>query len=191
MQNLQSRISELEKLVSDEIPAYTSITAGIHSQYVFLYDKIHQIEAGNSDTTIWKIPSVKFVFDSAKATRPSSDPLFEPATNISSPVFRSFPHGYNFFVKFYPYGIEPATGKCASILFTLFPGDYGNLLQWPSLKLIHICIRDQLNSLNAWTKKIWPDQYQSYKKPTISTKTRVWTIITNTFIPHPNLFSET
>ena len=74
-QNLTSRICKLEKLFANEVSTYTSITAGIHSQYFFLYDKIRQLESGNSDVIIWKIPSVKFVFDSAKLARPSSDPL--------------------------------------------------------------------------------------------------------------------
>ena len=89
---------------------------------------------------------MKFVFDSTKVARPSFDPLVDPATSCSSPIFRTHPHGYNFFVKLYPYGIGPATGKCASFLFTLFPGDYYNLFQWPFSKLIHIGIRDQLNT---------------------------------------------
>ena len=130
-QNLTSTISELEKLFADEVTTYTFITAGIHSQYIFLYDKIRQLEPGNSDGIIWKISSVNFVFDSAKEARPSSDLLIEPATSFSSPIFRTHPHGYNFFVKFFSYGIGPATVKCASILFTLFPGDFDNLLQWP------------------------------------------------------------
>ena len=66
VQNLASKICKLEKLFADEITAYTSITAGIHSQYFFLFDKIRQLEPGNSDAIIWKFPSVKFVFDSAK-----------------------------------------------------------------------------------------------------------------------------
>ena len=116
VQNLASRICKLEKLFADEIKTYTSITAGIHSQYFFLYYKIRQLEPGNSDAIIWKIPSLKFVFDSAKPARPSSDPLIEPVTSFSSPIFRTHPQGYNFFIKFYPYGIGPATGKYASIL---------------------------------------------------------------------------
>ena len=102
VQNLTSRIRKLEKLFTDEIATYTSITVGIHSQYFLLYDKLRQLEPGNSDVIIWKIPSVKFVFDSAKVARPSSDPLIEPATSFSSPIFRTHPHGYNFFIKFYP-----------------------------------------------------------------------------------------
>ena len=142
IQNLTSRICKLEKLFANEVSTYTSITAGVHSQYILSYDKIRQLEPGNSDVIIWKIPSVKFVFDSAKVARPSLDPLIEPATSFSSPIFRTHPHGYNFFIKLYPYGIGPATGKCASVLFALFPGDYDNLLQWPFTKTIHIGIRD-------------------------------------------------
>ena len=157
----------------------------------FLYDKIRQLEPGNSDVFIWKIPPVKFVFESAEVARPSSDPLIEPATSFSSPIFRTHPHAYNFFIKFYPYGIGPATGKCASILFTLFPGDYDNLLKWPFSKIIHIGIRDRLDPLNTWMKTIRPDQDPAYKKPTMSTKTGAATVLINNFIPRSKLFSET
>ena len=119
-----------------------------------------------------------------------TDPLIEPATNFSSPIFRTHPHRYNFFVKFYPYGIGHATGKWPSILFNLFPGDYDNLIQWPFSKLIRIGISDQLDSLNTWTKTIRPDQDPANKTPTISTKKGVSTIIINNFIPHSRLFSE-
>ena len=190
VQNLAARIGKLEKLFTDEVATYTSITAGIQSQYFFLYDKIRQLEPGNSDVIIWKIPSVKFVFESAKVARPSSEPLIEPATSFSSPIFRTHPHGYNFFIKFYPYGIGPATGKCASILFTLFPGDYDNLLKWPFSKIIHIGIRDQLDPLNNWMKTIRPDQDPAYKKPTMSTKTGAAIVLINNFIPHSKLFNE-
>ena len=191
VQNLASRISRLEKLFTDEIATYTSITAGNHSQYFFLYDKIRQLEPGDSDVIFWKIPSVKFAFESAKVARPSSDPLIEPATSFSSPIFRTHPHGYNFFIKFYPYGFRPANGKCASIPFTLFPGDYDNLLKWPLSKIIHIGIRDQLDPLNAWMETIRPDKDPAYKKPTMSTKTGAATVIINNCIPHSKLFSET
>ena len=190
VQNLVSRIGKLEKLFTDEIATYTSITAGIHSQYFFLYDKIRQLEPGSSDVIIWKIPSVKSVFESAKVARPSSDPLIEPTTSFGSPIFRTHPHGYNFFIKFYPYGIGPATGKCASILFTLFPGNYDNLLKWPFSKLIHIGIRDQLDPLNTWRKTIRSDQDPAYKKPTMSTKTGAAIVLINNFIPHSKLFND-
>ena len=178
-------------MFADEIPTYTSITAGIYPQHIFLCDKIRQLEPGNSDAIIWKFPSVKFVFDSAKVARPSSDPLIEPATSFSSPIFRTHPHGYNFFIKLYPYGIGAATGKCTSILFTFFPGDFDNLLQWPFSKITHIGIRDQLDPMNTWMKTIRPDQDPAYRKPTLSKKTGFATILINNFFPHSKLFSET
>ena len=190
VQNLTSRICKLEKLFADELSAYTSITEGIHSQYFFLYDKLRQLEPRHSDVIFWKIPSLKFVFDSAKVARPSSDTLIEPATSFSSPIFRTHRHGYNFFIKLYPYVIGPATGKCASILFTLFSGDYDNLLPWPFTKIIHNGIRDQLDIMNTWMKIIRPDRDPAYKKPTVTTKTGVATILINNFIPHSKLFSE-
>ena len=116
---------------------------------LFLNDKSRQLEAGNSDNIIWKIPSVKFVFGSAKVARPSSDPLIDPVTSFGSPIFRIHPHGYNFFVKFYPYGCRRVAAKCASNLFYLFPSEYDNLLQWTFSKLIHIGIRVQLDRLNT------------------------------------------
>ena len=45
--------------------------------------------------------------------------------------------------------------------------------------------------MNTWTKTILPDQDPAYKKPTMSTKTGVATILINNFIPHYKLFSET
>ena len=149
VQNFTSRNCKLEKLFADELPAYTSITAGIHSQYFFLYDKLRQLEPEHSDVIIWKIPSVKFVFNTAKSSPTIIRPLIEPCTSYSSPIFTTHTHGYNFFIKLYPYGNGPATGKRASILFALFPGDYENLLQWPFSKIIHIGIRDQLGPMNT------------------------------------------
>ena len=191
VQNLAPRIGKLEKLFADEITTYTSITAGIHSQYFFLYEKIRQLEPGNSDAIIWKKLSVKFVVDYAKKARPSSNPIIEPATSFSSPIFRTHSYGYNCFIRFYPYGIGPAMGKCASIQFTLFPGDYDNLLKWPFSKLIHIGIRDQLDPMNTSMKTIRPDQEPAYKRPMMSTKSGAATILIKNFIPHPKLFSET
>ena len=99
-QNLALRLCKLEKLFTDEIATYTSITSGIHSQYFFLYDKIRQLEPGNSDVSIWKISSVKFVFESAKVVRPSSDPPIEPATSFSSPIVGLVPMDTTFSSSF-------------------------------------------------------------------------------------------
>ena len=168
-----------------------TITTVIHSQYFFLYDKVSQLEAGLSDTIISKTPFMNFVFDSAKVIQPSSDPLIEPATNFGSPIFRTHPHGYNFFIKFYPHGIGLTESKCALIVTTLFLGKYDFLLQWPFSKLIHNGIRGQLDPLNTGTQTIWPDQDPADRKPTIPTKTGSSTTIINDVTPHSKMFRET
>ena len=55
-QNFTSSISEIEKISAEEIATFTSTTAGNHSEYFFLYDKNHQLEARNSVAITWKIP---------------------------------------------------------------------------------------------------------------------------------------
>ena len=107
VQNLTSRICKLEQLFTDEIAIYTSIAAGIHSQYFFLNDKNCQLEPGNPDAIIWKIPSVKFVFDSGKLARPSTDPFFKPATSFSSPILRTVPVDTTFSEKFTLMVLDP------------------------------------------------------------------------------------
>ena len=45
--------------------------------------------------------------------------------------------------------------------------------------------------MNTGMKTIRPEQDPAYKKPTMSTKIGVATILINNFIPHSELFSET
>ena len=108
MKNVSSGISKLEKIFSDEITTYTSVTSAFHSQNFLFYDKIRKLEPDGSISILWE-----FVFDSAKLCRLSSDPLVEPVTKTGSPIFRTHPPGSNFFIIFDPYGIGSATGKSA------------------------------------------------------------------------------
>ena len=61
----------------------------------------------------------------------SSMDATNPSTHYNSPVYRTHPHGYTFFVQFYPYGLNSAARNHASIMFALFSGDYDGLLAWP------------------------------------------------------------
>ena len=131
------------------------------------------------------------MFDSAKVAPPSSDPFIKRATSFDSLIFRTHPHEYIFLIDFYPYGMGPPSGKCASKLFNLFPGCYDNLLQYTFSKSFHIGVHDQLNPLNTWTQTIWLDRDLADNKPSISTKTEVSAIIINSFFPHSKHFSET
>ena len=121
----------------------------------------------------------------------NSDPLIEPAASFSSPIFKTQSYVYIFLLKFYPYVFASAAGKYASILFTLFPGDYENLLQWPFSKVINIGIRDRTEPLNTWIQTIRLDQDPAYKQTTTPKKTGVSAVVINNFIHHPKLFSET
>ena len=56
VQNLISRICKLEKMFADELSAYTSITAGIHSQNFFLYDKLRQLDLDMQMSLFGKFP---------------------------------------------------------------------------------------------------------------------------------------
>ena len=104
--NMLFRISTLEKTVQDDLSRQKSLLSSIHSNYSFLQDKFRQLEAGSSNPLLWRIPSVRFVYDSAKSTHRRSKPIDDKSSRFCSPVFRTHPYGYNFIVRFHPYGIE-------------------------------------------------------------------------------------
>ena len=190
-QNLITRFFKLEKMFTDRIATYTSNTSRIDCQYFFLYETNRQLELGQSNTRLWRILSVNFVFNSAKVSRPSSDLLIESATSFNSRIIRTHPNGHKFLIKSYPYGIGSATGKSASILFTSFFGDYYNMFRWPFQKPIHLDVRHELDPLNAWTQTIQSEQDPAYEQHTNSKKAGVSAIVVNIFIPRPKLFSKT
>ena len=95
----------------------------------------------------------------------SSMDATNPSTHYNSPVYRTHPYGYNFFVQFYPYGLDTAAGNHASIMFALFPGDYDGLLKWPFSKTIHLSVRDQLDPQNTRTIFSAPSDRISFRRP--------------------------
>ena len=186
-----SKLDALEKQTKDDLSRQKSMLSSIQSNYSFLYDKIRQLEAGSNNTILWRIPSVRFIFDSAKSAHRQSKPLNDKTTGYWSPVFRTHPYGYNFIIRFHPYGIDATAGQFATILFAFFPGDYDGLLRWPFPKAIHLSLRDQLDPLNAWTQTIQPTQEPPFKRPTSSLKNDVFAVAFYKYIPHSKLFSET
>ena len=186
-----SKLDALEKQTKDDLSRQKSMLSSIQSNYSFLYDKIRQLEAGSNNTILWRIPSVRFIFDSAKSAHRQSKPLNDKTTGYWSPVFRTHPYGYNFIIRFHPYGIDATAGQFATILFAFFPGDYEGLLRWPFPKAIHLSLRDQLDPLNAWTQTIQPTQEPPFKRPTSSLKNDVFAVAFYKYIPHSKLFSET
>ena len=109
---------------------------------------------------------MRLVFDTAKSAARLDDAATNPRTHYNSPVCRTHTHGYNFFVQFYPYGLDSAAGNHASFMFALFPGDYDGLLAWPFPKTIHLPVRDRFDPQNKWTITFAPAEKISFRGPT-------------------------
>ena len=186
-----SQFHALEKQTKDDLSRQKSLLSSIQSNYSFLNDKIRQLEAGSNNTILWRISSVRFIFDSAKSAHRQSKPIDDKASGYWSPVFRTHPYGYNFIIRFHPYGIDATAGQFASLIFAFFPGDYDGLLRWPFLKAIHLSLRDQLDPFNAWTQTIQPTQEPPFRRPTSSLKNDAFAVAFYKYIPHSKLFSET
>ena len=118
----------------------------------------------------------------------SSMDATDPSTHYNSPVYRTHPYGYNFFVQFYQNGLDAAAGNHASIMFALFPGDYDGLLTWPFSKTIHLSVRDQLDPQNTWTIFFAPSDRISFRRPT---RDPLPTLMKFNFFPHSKMFSRT
>ena len=146
------------------------------------------MESGGADTILWKLTSLKVVFDIAKSSARLDNAAKDPSTHYNSPVYRTHPYGYNFFVQFYPNGLDSAAGNHASIMFALIPGDYDGLLTWPFPKTIHLSVRDQLDPQNTWTITFAPSEKISFRRPT---REPVPTLKSFNFFPHSKMFSKT
>ena len=112
-------------------------------QFTFPYDRFRALESGGTDAILWKLTSLRLVFDTAKAAARLEVAAKDPSTQYNSPVFRTHRYGYNFFVQLY--GLDSAAGNHVSKMFALFPGDYDSLVTWPFPTTIHLSVRDQLD----------------------------------------------
>ena len=186
-----SHFNALEKQTKDDLSRQKSLLSSIQSNYSFLYDKIRQLEAGSNNTILWRVSSVRFIFDSAKSAHRQSKPIDDKASGYWSPVFRTHPYGYNFNIRFHPCGIDATAGQFATLIFAFFPRDYDGLFRWPFPKAIHLSLRDQLDPLNAWTQTIHPTQEPPFRRPTSSLTNDAFAVAFYKYIPHSKLFSET
>ena len=139
--DLETRVKQLEEEVTKAKNCREIIISIYRSQITFLYDRFRALESGDKNTILWKLTSLRLVFDTAKCAARLDDAATNPSTHCNSPVYRTHRHGYNSFVLFYPYGLDSAAGNHASIMFALFPGDYDGLLAWPFPKTIHLSVR--------------------------------------------------
>ena len=146
--DLETRVRQLEEESTKAREGRETIASIHRSQFAFLYDRIRVLESGGSDTILWKLSAFRLVFDTAKSAARLDNAATNPSTHYNSPVYRTHPHGYNFFIQFDPYGLNAAAGNHASIMFALIPGDYDGLLTWPFPKTIHLSVCDQLEPQN-------------------------------------------
>ena len=135
--DLEARVKQLEEEITKASNSRETIASIYRSQFAYLYDRIQALESGGTDTILWKLTSLKLVFDTAEPSARLDHAAEDPSTHYNSPVYRTHPYGYNFFVQFYPYGLGSAAGNHASIMIALFPSDYDGLLTWPFPKTIN------------------------------------------------------
>ena len=186
--DLETRVRQLEVEITKAREGREKIASIHRSQFAFLYDRIRALESGGSDTNLWKLTAFRLIFDTAKFAAWLDNAATNPSTHYNSPVYRTHPHGYNFFIQFYPYGLNAAAGNQASIMFALFPGDYGGLLTWPFPKTIHLSVCDQLDPQNMWTTTFTPFERTPFRRPTREPHP---TLTNFNFFPHSKLFSKT
>ena len=186
--DLETRVRQLEEKITKARESRETIASIYRSQFAFFYNRIPALESGGADTILWKLIPLKLVFDTTKSSARLDNAAKYPSTHYNSPVYHTRTYGYNFFVQFYPFGLEAAAGNHASIMFALFPGDYDDLLKWPFSKTLHHSVRDQLNPQNTWTITFAPLERISFRRPTRET---LPTLMNFNFFPHSKTFSKT
>ena len=100
--DLETRVRQLEEEITKARESRETIASIYRYQFAFLYDRIRALESGGTDTILWKLTSLKLVFDTAKSSARLDNAAKDPSTHYNSPVYRTHPFGYNFFVQFYP-----------------------------------------------------------------------------------------
>ena len=185
--DLQSKVKQLEEKIIKAKNCRKIILSIYRSQFTFLYDKFRALDSAGTDTILWKLTSLRLVSDTAKSAARHEIAATNPSTHYTSPVYRTQPHGYNFFVQLYPYGLDSAAGNHASIMFLLFPDDYDGLLAWPFPKTIHVSLRDQLDPQNKWIVTFAPSEKISFQRPN---REPCPTLTNFNFFPHSKMFRK-
>ena len=186
--DLEARVKQLEEEITKASNSRETIVSIYRSQFAYLCDRIRALESGGTDIILWKITSLKLVFDTAKSSARLDDAAKDPSTHYISPMYRTHPYGYNFFVQFYPYGPDSAAGNHASIMFALIPGDYNGLLNGCSRRRFTFQSATNLTPQSTWTISFAPSEKISFPRPT---REPLPTLINFNFFRHSNMFSKT
>ena len=183
----EHKIKVVEIRLSTETCRYNSRLNSLH-QLSTMGDQNCQFEHSNSTFTLWKVTSIKLVFESARLWYLKPGRENAPTTRLRSPIFRSHPYGHNFYSNFYPYGFAAAIGTWVSISLSISAGEYDDILPWPVSKTIQIKVRDQLNPLNTWNQTV---ESKEITKPTSTEYSTVPTVRYPYFVPHSKPFNKT
>ena len=186
--SLENRIKISEKRHSTETCRHNAMFNTFQHQLSTMCDQICQFEHSNCNFFLWKVTSIKQVFESARLWYLKPGRENAPTTRLRSPVFRSHPYGYNFYLNLYSYGFAAAIGTWLSLSLSISPGDYDDILPWPVSKTIQIKVRDQLNPTIVWSQSIEPTELTRLTTADFST---VPTVRYPYFFPHTKLFEET
>ena len=186
--DLETRVKQLEEEITKARDSRETIASNYRSQFAFLYDKLRTLESGGTDTIMWIQTSLNLVFDTDKSSARLGNAAKDPSTHQNSPVYRTHPYGYIFFVQFYPFGLDSAAGNHAPFMFAFFPGDNDGLLTWPFPKTIQLSVRNQLNPQNTWTITFSPSEKIPFRRPT---REPLPTLMNFNFFSHSKMFSKT
>ena len=80
--DLEKRVRQLEEEITKARESRETIASIYRSQFTFLYDRIRALEPGGSDTILWKLTSLKLVFDTAKSSARLDNAVKHPSTQI-------------------------------------------------------------------------------------------------------------
>ena len=120
--DLETRVKQLEEEIIKARNSLETILSIYRSQFPFLYDRFREaLESGDTDNILWKLTSLRLVFDTAEFSARLDYAAKDPSTHYHSPVYLTHPHGQNSFVQFCPYGLDFATGNHASIMLPYSP----------------------------------------------------------------------
>ena len=122
--------------------------------------RLEKLESGekprdwNLYKIIWKLENFSIIFNNARLyeeTENKNDTDPNLTRDYCSTAFLSKPYGYSFFIRTFPYGCGPATGKSMSITISLIAGPFDDILTWPFRGTIQISVFRQDNSGLIWT----------------------------------------
>ena len=112
---LKDNIKVLENSLSAETCRYNSRLNSLQHQLSTRGDQICQFEHSNSTFILWKVTTIELVFESARLWYLKPGRENAPTTRLRSPLLRSHPYGYNFYLNSYPYGFAAAIGTWACL----------------------------------------------------------------------------